>query len=219
MRTIVFATQKGGSGKSTLAIGLAVAAMQDGERVSILETDPQGTVSNWALRRGKPGPGIIRIAYANQLERSLRTLAGNWQTLAIIDTPAGADNAVTTAGIGAGDLCLLPMRPSVADIEASHSTIRVLRRYEKSFAFVLNQTAARYQASEAEPLTRLGVLALPCIVLRNDHQNAIAAGLGVSEFAPNGKAAREIRDLWAWARQKLDGRSDQDPPVRLTAAG
>lgn len=219
MRTIVFATQKGGSGKSTLAIGLAIAAMQDGERVSILETDPQGTVSNWGLRRGKPGPGIIRIAYANQLERSLWTLAGHGETLAIIDTAAGADNAVTTAGIRAGDLCLLPMRPSVADIEASHPTIRVLRKFDKPFAFVLNQTAARFQAGEAEPLTKLGVLALPCIVLRNDHQNAIAAGLGVSEFAPNGKAAREIRELWSWAKQKLDGRSDQDDPVRLTAAG
>ena len=75
MRTITFATQKGGSGKSTLAIAIAVAAVQDGERVALLETDPQGTVSNWGARREKPEPAIVRVNYAFQLERLLRGLA------------------------------------------------------------------------------------------------------------------------------------------------
>ena len=47
MHTIVLATQKGGSGKSTLAIGLALAAIQAGHTVRLIETDPQGTLSNW----------------------------------------------------------------------------------------------------------------------------------------------------------------------------
>ena len=58
MRTIAFATQKGGPGKSTLAIGLAVAAMQLGERVSLLDTDRQGTIANWRGRRSLPEPGV-----------------------------------------------------------------------------------------------------------------------------------------------------------------
>jgi chromosome partitioning protein len=218
MRTIAVAMQKGGSGKSTLAIGLAVAAMLDGERVAILETDPQGTVSNWGVRRATAEPAVARVAYAIQLERALRSLAADGRTLAIVDTPAGADNALTAAAMRAADLCLLPTRPSVADIEASHATVRLLRSFEKPFAFVLNQTAARYQAGEAEPLNRHGVLALPCIVLRNDHQHAVAAGLGVTEFAPNGKAAQEIRSLWAWARQKLESAAVQNQR-RTAAAG
>ena len=51
MHAIVFATQKGGSGKSTLAIGLAVAAMDDGHRVGVIDADPQGTIANWSRRR------------------------------------------------------------------------------------------------------------------------------------------------------------------------
>lgn len=47
MHTIVLATQKGGSGKSTLAIGLALAAIQAGHTVRLIETDSQGTLSNW----------------------------------------------------------------------------------------------------------------------------------------------------------------------------
>ena len=43
MHTIVLATQKGGSGKSTLAIGLALAAIQAGHHVRLIETCQQGT--------------------------------------------------------------------------------------------------------------------------------------------------------------------------------
>ena len=52
-------------------------------------------------------------------------------------------------------------------------------------------------------MSEAGVLALPYIVLRNDHMDALAAGLAVSEFAPDGIAAAEIRALWAWSKQKL----------------
>jgi chromosome partitioning protein len=36
-----------------------------------------------------------------------------------------------------------------------------------------------------------------------DFQDAIAAGLGVSEFSGTGSAAREIETLWRWARAQL----------------
>jgi Mrp family chromosome partitioning ATPase len=72
MRAITLACRKGGTGKSTLCVGLAVAAMEDGERVFILETDRQGTISNWAARRTNPEPVVERIANRSQLERALR---------------------------------------------------------------------------------------------------------------------------------------------------
>jgi len=218
MRTITFTTQKGGSGKSTLAIDLAVAAMQDGERVFMLETDRQGTVSNWGMRRANPEPGIQRIADGSELERSLQLLASKRYTLAIIDTP-GSDNASTTDAIRAADLCLIPARPSPADIEATHSTLNTIRKLEKEFAFVLNQAPVRsYRPSQAATtLNKMGVLALPYIVQRNDHQDALGAGLAVSEFAPDGKAAEEIRALWGWVKRKLKNRSLDNK--RAAAAG
>ncbi|WP_157791069.1 ParA family protein, partial [Bradyrhizobium elkanii] len=45
MYVLALVTQKGGSGKSTLAVGIAVAAMANGERVAIVDADPQGTIS------------------------------------------------------------------------------------------------------------------------------------------------------------------------------
>ncbi len=43
MHVLALTTQKGGSGKSTLAASLTVAAMQDGETVAALDTDPQAS--------------------------------------------------------------------------------------------------------------------------------------------------------------------------------
>ena len=208
MRTIALTTRKGGSGKSTLAIGLAVAAMQDGERVFLLETDRQGTISKWGERRATAEPGIEPIADESSLSRSLELLDTKGYTIAIIDTPAADINA-TMAAVRVADLCLLPARPSPVDIEATHPTLAVIRRLEKEFAFVLNQApAGSYRPSKAAAtLNAIGVLALPYIVQRTDHQDAIGAGLAVSEYAPSGKAANEIRTLWAWVKDKLNEES------------
>jgi chromosome partitioning protein len=142
----------------------------------------------------------------------MRRLAGKGCTLAIIDTPGTNDMSVTAA-LRAADLCLIPARPSVADIEATHPTLYMIRKLGKDFAFVLNQTPARSRrpSEAAAALHKIGVLALPYIVERNDHQDALAAGLAPSEFAPEGKAAEEIRALWAWVKRKLEtGSADID---------
>ncbi len=207
MWTIALVTQKGGSGKSTLAIGLAVAALQSGERVYILETDKQGTVTNWALRRSSEEPGVDRVSGGAELDRALKLLATRGYTLAIIDTP-GVDSVTVTAAIRAADLCVIPARPSPADIAAANPTLDAIRRLGRPFAFVLNQAPSRsFRLSEAAAALNLwGVLATPYVVQRNDHQDALGAGLAVTEYAPAGKAADEIRALWAWIRKRLNVR-------------
>jgi chromosome partitioning protein len=218
MRRIVLATQKGGSGKSTLAIGLAVAAMVEGHRVALIDTDRQGTVSNWGRRRTLAEPRIERAGSSVDIERALLTLGRNGVTLAVIDTPA-TDNDLTTSAIGAADMCLIPARPSPADIEAALPTLRTVRKLGKPFAFVLNQTPPRGGriGEAALALNSTGALALPYIVQRNDHQDALGAGFGVAEFAPDSRAAHEIRELWRWVWQTLESSDHEHAPVR--AAG
>ncbi len=48
------------------------------------------------------------------------------------------------------------------------------------------------------------MLARPLIGMRNDHQDLLASGLAVSEFAPNGKSTEEIRGLWHWIETRLE---------------
>jgi chromosome partitioning protein len=210
MQTIVLATQKGGSGKSTLAIGLALAAIQAGHTVRLIETDSQGTLSNWQTRRPYAEPIVEPVYAASDVEQRLQSLDRDGVTLTIIDT-AGGINAATTQAIRHADLCLIPARPSVADIEATVSTLSVARTWHKPFAFILNQTPIRGQRlnnaanalGEEAALDIAGVVAQPFIVMRNDHQDALSAGLAVNEYAPASKSAEEIRGLWHWVEAKL----------------
>jgi chromosome partitioning protein len=106
--------------------------------------------------------------------------------------------------IARADLCLIPVRPSPADIEAAIPTLIAIRRLNRRFAFVLNQTPPRgCRLSEAATsLNSLGVLALPYVGQRNDHQDALGAGLGVTEFAQEGRASEEVRETLALGLEK-----------------
>jgi chromosome partitioning protein len=209
MHTIVLATQKGGSGKSTLAIGLALAAIQAGHTVRLIETDSQGTLSNWQTRRPFAEPMVEPIYSAGEIETRLQSIEDSGVTLTIVDT-AGGVSAVTTAAIRYADLCLIPARPSVADIEATASTLSVIRAWNKPFAFVLNQTPIRGQRVSnaatvlSDEAALDGILAQPFIVMRNDHQDALGLGLSVVEYAPSSKSADEVRGLWQWVEAKLN---------------
>jgi chromosome partitioning protein len=211
MQTIVLATQKGGSGKTTLAIGLALAAIQAGHTVRLIETDSQGTLSNWQSRRPYAEPIVEPSYVAGDFEQRLQSLDREGITLAIIDT-AGGLNAITTSAIRHADLCLIPARPSVADIEATASTLSVARAWNTPFAFILNQTPIRGQRlsnaagtlGEEASLDMSDVVARPFIVMRNDHQDALSAGLAVNEYAPASKSAEEIRCLWQWVEARLN---------------
>jgi chromosome partitioning protein len=212
MQTIVLATQKGGSGKTTLAIGLALAAIQAGHTVRLIETDSQGTLSNWQSRRPYAEPIVEPVYVAGDVEQRLQMLDNEGVTLTIIDTSAGI-SAATTSAIRYADLCLIPARPSLADIEATAATLSLTRAWNTPFAYVLNQTPIRGQRlnnaattlSDEAALDLDGIVAKPFIVMRNDHQDALSAGLAVSEYAPASKSADEIRGLWQWVEAKLNG--------------
>src|SRR5207247_10874734 len=97
MYVLALVTQKGGSGKSTLAVGIAVAAMGNGERVAIVEADPQGTISKWIERRGHPYPRVVRVADPAEIEGELvsREAEGTWRT--------GIDAAATSEARDMGE--------------------------------------------------------------------------------------------------------------------
>jgi chromosome partitioning protein len=95
-----------------------------------------------------------------------------------------------------------------------------IRRLNRRFAFVLNQTPPRgCRLSEAATsLNSLGVLALPYVGQRNDHQDALGVGLGVTEFAQDGRASQETSELWRWILEKLIDGSIQHEQNANTAA-
>lgn len=207
MRVLALTTQKGGSGKSTLAASLAVAAMQDGEAVAALDTDPQGSLAGWGQRREANGVAVERIepaAIKGTLDRLRRDRA---TSLAIIDTP-GYFGAGVALALREANLCLLPVKPSILDVEAARPTVEQIRVLGRPFAFVLNQCNATTQARTLDAATALvstGALAPSMVATRSDFLDAMTTGQGVTEIAPKGKAAVEVRLLWQWIKAQLAG--------------
>src|SRR5260370_12184913 len=115
---------------------------------------------------------VVPFYSAGEIEQRLQSLDHSGVTLTIVDT-AGGVSASTTAAIRHADLCLIPARPSVADIEATASTLSVIRAWNRPFAFVLSQTPIRGQRihnaattlTDEAALDAAGVLAKPFIVM------------------------------------------------------
>jgi chromosome partitioning protein len=211
MRTLVLTTQKGGAGKTTLAASLAVAAQQDGERVLAVDIDPQGSLWSWSQRRGLNGVKAAKSDAAD-LKRFLaqaRQEGAGAATLAIVDTPGQFGGGVTLA-LQDADLCLMPVKPSILDVEASRPTVEQLRRIGRPYAFVLNQCSPSSQSrtiDAATALVKAGALAPSMVATRTDFLDAMTTGQGVTEYAPKGKAAQEITLLWQWVKSRLEGLS------------
>ena len=206
MRTVAFVTQKGGAGKSTLAACVGVAAAEAGEKVFLLDVDPQGSLMSWGESRAAEKPEVDTIAPA-KLDAALQTLSENGYTLAILDT-AGTDSPAAAAAIKASDLCLIPCRPSAFDIRATEPTYKAIVALGRSYGFVLNQCPPGLRNSRTTDGARaLEVLGGDCvsgpIVARVDFQTAAVMGLGVTELGPSSKAAEEIRELWHWVNRRL----------------
>jgi chromosome partitioning protein len=205
MRTIALVTQKGGSGKSTIASSLAVAAHEAGERVFIIDMDPQASLLRWFKERQEKDIAVEAIAPA-KLGAALAALAKSGVTLVIIDT-AGADNVSSVAAMKAADLCLIPCRPNAFDLWASENTRKQVRELRKEYAFLLNQCPPAQQTARVEEgakaLEAMGGLITPMIGARVDYQEAARLGWGVTELNPSGMAAEETRKLWSSIKRRM----------------
>lgn len=204
MRILTFVTQKGGTGKSTLAASIAIAAEEQGQRVHLLDLDPQGTLRNWRSRREADAPAVDHVDAA-RIGAALDALRKARIDLVVIDT-AGTDTPATATAIRHADLCLIPVRPSIVDLEASRITVQSIIRLSRPFAFVLNHCppGRNVRITDAgRALKTLGMAAEPPVMTRADYIDAMGLGLGVTEQNASGKAAVEIRALWRWIDRQM----------------
>ncbi|WP_312283925.1 AAA family ATPase [Candidatus Igneacidithiobacillus taiwanensis] len=204
MKKIAFLSQKGGSGKTTLAVHTAVAATEAGERVVVIDTDPQKSATVWGETRSQDTP-IVATTAATDLDRVLDAASHERMTLAIVDTAPHATPDATRI-VRSVDLVLIPVRPTAFDIAAVGSAVDIVKAAGVRAAFVLS--ACPFRSPEIAE-TRIimadyGFLTSPVeIIDRRAFARAIATGRAVTEFDSDGKAATEIRALWAWLKEQI----------------
>jgi len=123
---LTFAHQKGGVGKSTLSINTAGFFERIGQRVALVDIDPQGSVAKLVdAYAGQPGRDlpIIRRGEFSDLPDLLERLRGF--DLAIIDTPPYLSPELG-AIMAVSDLVIVPVKPSPLDLMASLDTLALI---------------------------------------------------------------------------------------------
>jgi chromosome partitioning protein len=199
--TVAIVGEKGGSGKSTVAVNIAAELVARGRRVVLVDADPQGTALVWAGIAAEAGHASPRtLALGDTLRAELPALAAehDWT---VADLPGRASKRAIGAVLVA-DVALLPCGPSPADVWALASTLEVLKgvresRPELRLAVVVNRAdRTAIGASSREALAALGVPVLGATLgERAAYREALAAGRGVTSYAPSSTAAAEVRAL------------------------
>lgn len=204
MKILAFLSQKGGSGKTTMAVHTAVAAHEAGERVVVIDTDPQQSATVWSEARHADTPVMVTVGVA-ELARVLDAARGDGMTLAIIDTaPHAAPDATRIAQVA--DLIVVPVRPTAFDLAAAQGAVAIINAAKAHAVFVLSACPLRAPeiAETRSVLASYGLPVAPAeIADRRAFARAVATGRAVTEFETDGKAAAEIRELWAWLSDQL----------------
>jgi chromosome partitioning protein len=206
MRTIAIVSQKGGAGKTTLAVNLAAEAARSSVSL-IIDTDPQATASRWGQWRGGGDPEVVDCGAPSLLAGKLAKAAELGADLAVIDTPPHAD-AMARQAAHLADLLLIPCRPRAFDLAAIEATAELVRSSRKPAFVVFNAGPPRAPHIYRDAANLIGGefgLEIAPVVLpeRAAFHHSVAAGLTAPEQDVQGKAAGEIRALWAWTCEQL----------------
>jgi chromosome partitioning protein len=198
MRVWSVLSQKGGAGKTTVALHLAVAAMQAGKNVIVIDVDPQQSAAKWANIRGTDSPKVV-ATIAPDISKALSDASRRGVELAIIDTSPRADRDCIDICRRA-DFVIVPVRPSVMDIPAVEETMHLIEKAGQLGKSVIVLNAVPSNTSEgaeaAEVLAPMGDLLPITLGDRVDFRRALTGGQGVTEFAPKSKAAAEAAELY-----------------------
>jgi chromosome partitioning protein len=219
MYVIAVASQKGGSGKTTLAGHLAVQADRTGfGPVALVDTDPQGSLSEWWNARAAETPLFAR-ASAGRFAADIARMRELGIKLLVVDTPPAIEATITEV-IGLADLVVVPARPSPHDLRAAGATVELIERVGKPLVFVINAATprARITSEAVMALSQHGTLAPVIIHHRTGFAAAMIDGRTVMEVPGEARSAEEIVLLWEYLGKRLKREHGTMLPSSLLSA-
>jgi len=199
MPVIVVANPKGGVGKSTLATNVAGFLAAAGHSVMLGDVDRQQSSRQWLAQRQRVAPQLPHIAgWDVTTDELVRPPKGT--THVVLDTPAGLHGKRLDAVMRIADRLLIPLQPSLFDIQATHTFVQELRGHRRGHEVKLALVGMRvreHTRANEQLHHYLGTLPLPVVAWLRDTQNYVqlaARGLTLWDVAPS----RVERDLEQW---------------------
>jgi chromosome partitioning protein len=188
MRSVMILNSKGGSGKSTLATNLASYYASKGQKVALVDFDPQSSSLDWLKERPSGKKSIIGINASNGSFRTPRSI-----DYIIYDTPAAVSPKDLNNYLRRAQSIIIPVLPSPIDMRAATPFIlKVLNngriaRKEAKVGLVANRcrenTNVYHQLDEYLRKVRKA----PFLSVLRETQNynrASERGMGVFELPP-----------------------------------
>jgi chromosome partitioning protein len=196
MPVIVVANPKGGVGKSTLATNIAGLYARQGQAVMLGDIDRQQSSRQWLALRPAAAPAIQPWDLVG--ESTLRVPKG--VTHVVLDTPAGLHDKPLDAVMRIADRVVIPLQPSLFDIQATHAFINELRAHKRGAdveVALVGMRVKEHTISNDQLHQFLARLKLPVLGYLRDTQNYVhlaARGLTLWDVTPS----RVERDLEQW---------------------
>jgi chromosome partitioning protein len=200
MSVIVIANPKGGVGKSTLATNVAGCLAAAGHAVMLGDVDRQQSSRQWLALRPPQLPRIQGWDVAH--DDIVRPPKGVRHV--VLDTPAGLHGKRLAAVLRLADRLLIPLQPSLFDIQATHAFVQTLREHKRAEEIRIGLVGMRvreHTRANEQLHQYLATLPVPVVAWLRDTQNYVqlaARGLTLWDVAPG----RVERDLEQWAPLK-----------------
>ncbi|KQS72612.1 chromosome partitioning protein ParA [Rhizobium sp. Leaf371] len=130
MPVITLANTKGGAGKTTAALILATELARAGNRVTVLDADPQRWISTWHEISGAV-PNIDVISEISMASIQGHIIENRRSTDYFVIDLAGARNSLLATAIGLSDHVLIPIQGCSMDAKGGAQVLELLAQLEK----------------------------------------------------------------------------------------
>lgn len=118
--------QKGGVCKTTLSVNIAAALARTGQRVLLIDADPQGSALGWAAAREEEPLLFAVVDLPKPSIHKELSVVGEGYDHIVIDGPPRVTDLARSA-IMASDMVLVPVQPSPYDIWAADEVVKLIQ--------------------------------------------------------------------------------------------